>query len=72
MEETTKKDGRGGKRPGAGRPKGKHKEYDTLTIFLPKGKKEKLKAIADMYGLSMSKLIVRYIDSKSHYEESKK
>lgn len=71
MEEEKKKDGRGGARPGAGRPKGRHKEFDTLTIFLPKGKKEKLRAIADHYGLSMSKLIVRYIDSKSYYEKKK-
>lgn len=60
MEE--KKDGRGGARPGAGRPKGVKKPYAHLCFSLPVEYSEKLKAMAKSEGLSVSKLIQRMID----------
>ncbi len=62
MEEE-KKDTRGGRRPGAGRPKGVNKPYKSFAVTLPVEYIEKIKAAADRRGLSISKFIQEAIDS---------
>lgn len=42
------------------------KNYDNVRILIPKGKKQFLKERADELGISVSKLIVRAIESTYH------
>ncbi len=62
MEET--KTGRGGKRPGAGRPKGIKKPYAQIVCSVPLEYSERLRAMAEKKeGLSLSKMLQKIIDS---------
>lgn len=61
MEET--KTGRGGKRPGAGRPKGIKKPYAQIVCSVPLEYSERLRAMAGKEGLSLSKMLQKIIDS---------
>ena len=61
MEET--KTGRGGKRPGAGRPKGIKKPYAQVVCSVPLEYSERLRAMAEKEGLSLSKMLQQIIDS---------
>lgn len=60
MEE--KKDTRGGRRPGAGRPKGVTKPYKAFSVKLPVEYIDKIKNAADRHGLSVSKFIQEAVD----------
>lgn len=62
MEEIEKKDGRGGARAGAGRPRGIKKPYKKVTIAMPEEYAEKLKLLSEQKGKSYSKLIQGLID----------
>ena len=57
MEEEKKKDGRGGARPGAGRPKGVKKPWVNLSVAFPLEEAEELKRKAEKKGVSVSALI---------------
>ena len=57
-----KKDTRGGRRPGAGRPKGVTKPYKSFAVTLPVEYIERIKAKADEHGLSVSKFIQEAVD----------
>lgn len=59
MEE---KSSHGGKREGAGRPKGINKPYKTVSISLPDGYALKLKQLAFKKDMSISKLLQKLID----------
>lgn len=61
MEEK-KVDGRGGARPGSGRPKGIKTPYKRISLNLPEEYSAKLKMAAEKEGLSMSKFIQKAID----------
>lgn len=61
MEETKK--GRGGKRPGAGRPKGIKKPYAQIVCSVPLEYSERLRAMAEKEGLSLSRMLQKVIDS---------
>lgn len=53
----------GGRRPGAGRPKGISKPYKAFSIKLPVEYIEKIKTSADRHGLSVSKFIQEAVDN---------
>lgn len=61
---SNKKDRRGGRRPGAGRPRGRISEGEHITVYLPKGGKEMLRAIAESEGKTMSQVLAKYVESK--------
>ena len=63
MEEK-KKDGRGGKRPGAGRPKGIKTPYKNITIGLPVEYVEKLHQAAEKKGVSIGAFIKLAVDEE--------
>ena len=64
MEENGKK-GWGGARKGAGRPKGIKKPYAPLCCSLPVEYVERLKAMAEREGLSMSRMIQKMIAERA-------
>ena len=69
MEEK-QNDGRGGKRPGAGRPKGITKPYKAFSIKLPIEYIDKIKDAADRQGLSVSRFIQKAVDNAMQSEIS--
>ena len=67
MEE--KSNARGGARPGAGRPRGIKKPYAQIVCSVPLEYSQKLRAMAETEGLSLSKMLQRIID---FYEQRNK
>lgn len=59
MEDTST---RGGKRRGAGRPRGIKRPYKKITINMPEEYTNKLKLLAKQKGTSLSKLLQGFID----------
>lgn len=57
-----KKDKRGGKREGAGRPKGINKPYSQVSLTLPSEYADRLRELAKRKELSISKLLQKMID----------
>ena len=66
MEEAivSSKSKRGGQRPGAGKPRGIKKEYETALVMLPVEYKHKLKDAAEKHGTSVSKFVQYAINSE--------
>ena len=60
MEE--QKNTHGGKRAGAGRPKGIKKPYANIACSVPLEYSERLKSLAQEEGLSLSKMLQKIID----------
>ncbi len=42
-----------------------HKNYDSIYIYLAKGDKEKIRALADEQGISMSRYILEAVEQRS-------
>ncbi len=61
MEE--KKNTHGGKRAGAGRPKGIKKPYAQIVCSVPLEYSERLRSLALNEGLSLSKMLQKIIDN---------
>ncbi len=57
MEEEKKTTGRGGARPGAGRPKGVKKPWVNISVAFPLEEAEELKRKAEKKGISVSAFI---------------
>lgn len=62
MDEEARKDGRGGARAGAGRPRGITKPYKKVTISMPEEYAIKLKKLSKQKCKSYSQLIKDLID----------
>ena len=57
MEEEKKTTGRGGARPGAGRPRGVKKPWVNISVAFPLEEAEELKRKAEKKGISVSAFI---------------
>ena len=64
MEEEKKIDGRGGARPGAGRPKGRKKPWTNISVAFPAEEAEELRQLAAKKGVSLNSLIRDVLRSK--------
>lgn len=64
MEEEKKTTGRGGARPGAGRPKGVKKPWVNISVAFPLEEAEELKRKAEKKGVSVSAFIRDVIRKK--------
>lgn len=61
----TKIETRGGKRDGAGRPKGIKKPYKPIALSLPAEYADRMKQLAEQEQISISKLLQKMIDNYS-------
>ena len=60
--ENARTNGRGGARPGAGRPKGIRRPYCSFSVKLPAEYPDRIRMAAERRGLSVSKFIQMVVD----------